>query len=240
MILRYILKPGPVDPFFADMVTLEVGMMHFAQYLGLKCATTGLIYAVDGTPVLLSQRFDRSAEFGKIHCEDFAQALGVDPGNKYDGGTLERAADLVGSLKSPEPMGTEGKRSFAQVCLYNYLMGNADNHLKNFSVAHLERSGKLVSVLAPFYDLVPARLFPSGDKEQTGLSLAGKKSRFKIKHFVELTRRLGLGDDVVPAFIDHFNKSRPMLKIIMDTLLLPKPRVEELEEYAAARLADLT
>lgn len=239
MILRYILKPQPTEPFFVDMVTLEVSMMHFAQFLGLKCAQTGLIYGIDGTPTLISRRFDRLEKSIKIHCEDFAQALGVDPGDKYDGGTLERAADLVLSLKAPEPIATESKQAFLKICLYNYLMGNADNHLKNFSIAHVENMGHLVSILAPFYDLVPARLFPSGDMEETGLSLAGKKSKFRLRHFRSLEKRLGVENGTVSDFISHFEKSRFMLKLILESLQVPKPRIDALDKYVSARLSDL-
>lgn len=234
---RFILKPQPSDPFYADMVLLELAMMHFAQFLQLRCAPTGLLYARDGIPSLLSRRFDRT-DSQKIHCEDFAQALGVEPGNKY-GGTLERAADLISGLQSSKNALDADKRAFIEVCLFNFLLGNADNHLKNFSIAHFQVEGKLISRLAPFYDLVPARLFPSGDTEETGLSLFGKKRRLKLKHFYNLADRMEVSTATVDEFVVRFKKAIPMLKTITESVFVPELKTNELLEYINYRLEDL-
>ena len=97
------------------------------------------------------QRFDRSPH-GRIHMEDFAQVLGVQPDMKYTQSYLAVAATLIDLAGCGESSVLELIRRIA----FNDLIGNADMHLKN--IALLYQDGRNAS-LSPAYDVVAQALY---------------------------------------------------------------------------------
>lgn len=78
-----------------------------------------------------------------------------------------------------------------EITLYSFLIGNADMHWKNFSLLH--RSDGLV-VLTPAYDLLATRLLLPSDKEETALSINGKKNKLTQADFLALGKHLLLNN----------------------------------------------
>ena len=68
--------------------------------------------------------------------------------------------------------------NFLERLVFCFLTGNADMHLKNFSLTH-----HLGFSLCPAYDLVPTALVVKEDEEQLALTLNGKKNRIKMEDF---------------------------------------------------------
>ncbi len=91
----------------------------------------------------------------RLHQEDLAQALGLASGSKYAEPEPSTAGRVAGLLRRSSSNSLADLRAFARLCLYNYLVGNCDNHLKNFSLMH---QGPWIR-LAPAYDLVPTAIF---------------------------------------------------------------------------------
>ncbi len=100
---------------------------------------------------LAVHRFDRSPD-GRIHMEDFAQVLGVQPELKYTQSYLEVAAILLDLPACGEQAVLELIRRIA----FNDLIGNADMHLKNMALRY--RDGRMAE-LSPAYDLVAQALY---------------------------------------------------------------------------------
>lgn len=104
----------------------------------------------DGLPTLVIERFDRSAA-GRIHQEDFSQALGASGDQKYQeyGGlvSLRRIADTLQRTTQSADMVT-----LARMTVLAAAVGNLDMHAKNLGVLHPldDEPG-----LAPAYDVVP-------------------------------------------------------------------------------------
>lgn len=156
VIVKY---PGEELP---ELMINEQLCMEAACSCGLNCAKTELIHI--GRGAITVERFDRTEPGTKIisgmvapvrrHQEDFAQIFGRLPnsGDKYaelEGGTIKRiAAFLRENSASP----ARDIRAFARLCLFNYAIGNCDNHLKNVSVLYA-KDWSTIS-LAPAYDLV--------------------------------------------------------------------------------------
>lgn len=96
---------------------------------------------------LAVERFDRDQP-GRVHVEDFAQVLGIDPDNKYTGGTY---ADVARVLSIIETIGEPGVHELVRRIAINELLGNLDCHLKNIGLLHNDdRSIEL----SPAYDIV--------------------------------------------------------------------------------------
>lgn len=106
---------------------------------------------------LLITRFDRRTQgdaVSRIHQEDFAQALGLGPGLKYQrNGTAGHAfsAKAVGAMLAQTESPGIARAAFLNITLANLLLGNTDNHAKNHALLYTGPR----PILAPAYDIVP-------------------------------------------------------------------------------------
>ena len=146
----HILKPEIAA--FPDTVQNEAFCMRVAKHLGLDVASVETTQ-IGGRTLLVVERYDRvvgaDGTVRRIHQEDFCQATGVAPEQKYqeDGGpSLSRIAGILRDLGAPGSL----ERLLEAVTL-NVLIGNGDAHGKNFSLLHADH-GALT--LAPLYDLM--------------------------------------------------------------------------------------
>ncbi len=146
----HILKPEIAA--YPNTVANEAYSMRLAKHLGLEVADVETT-EVAGRKLLVVRRYDRSVTddgvVERIHQEDFCQATGTRPDNKYqeDGGpSLRQIARIVESVATAG----DPERLLAAVTV-NVLLGNGDAHAKNLSLLH-QSSGALR--LAPLYDLM--------------------------------------------------------------------------------------
>ena len=151
-----------------DLPEVEYLCMSAAGLCGMSVAGVRLLGF--GNPVLSVERFDREAsraDGGMVvlrrHQEDMAQALGVNGGSKYaelGGGSVHVMAEL---LKRHGARPASDVAGLAQMVCLNYLVGNCDAHLKNFSILHegRDRDGGALVSLAPAYDVVSTTYFPN-------------------------------------------------------------------------------
>ena len=116
---------------------------------------------IDEFDALLIERFDRRVEADivtRIHQEDFAQALGFSselkyqrrgkPGRWFD---VAAALSVVDRTSDPE----QARLNFLLSTLFNFSIGNTDNHAKNYALLYNEPG---LPRLAPLYDMLPIRL----------------------------------------------------------------------------------
>ena len=82
------------------------------------------------------------------------------------------------------------------------MTGNADMHLKNFSLLTNEEDEV---TLSPAYDLLSTKILMPEDKEELALTLNGKKNNLRKKDFELFAEKLGINDKVKIVFtIDSF------------------------------------
>lgn len=171
---------------------LEYLCVHTANLLGVEAAHTELLDL--GGPVLCSERFDRASkgpEVMRLHQEDLAQAFGTTPSSKYaelPGGTASAVSSFI-RRKCARPIANIER--FARLSLFNYLIGNCDNHLKNLSVLYSADWSSLE--LAPAYDLVCTTWFPDLSREM-GMLLGdeGDIDSVRPTHLAEFAKQVGL------------------------------------------------
>lgn len=146
----HILKP--TIPRFPATTENEALMMGLARAIGLSVAPVEA-RAVAHRPYLLVTRHDRSRDAGvvtRLQQEDFCQAMGIPPEQKYaaEGGpTFKKSFDLLRSVATRPAVEI---LKLLDAAIFNAIIGNADAHGKNFSL--LYDDGEIV--LAPLYDLV--------------------------------------------------------------------------------------
>lgn len=117
-------------------------------------------YTVEpGRQFLAVQRFDRGPG-GHIHCEDFAQILGIEPGDKYNDpqGRSSYAAMLI-TLGQGMGLGEDAMHELMRRLMVNEMLGNYDAHVKNFGVVYLDGRHP---VLSPAYDVVAYAAYLQG------------------------------------------------------------------------------
>lgn len=208
--LNFIVKPEPkIDRVsegvsYKSSAVAELAAMHFADLLQLEVAESALLYLQDGQPALISKRFDR-LDGGKSHTEDCAQVLMAR--DKYRG-SHEQMANQLKKIEDAD----EKQRNFSRllkVILFNFLIGNSDGHLKNYSIFHRLENGVARFDLTPFYDILPIHLFARQDKDQLALTLNGKKRSIAKTDFQSLAVKLGIKVQTIDDFVSEFEANLP-------------------------------
>lgn len=183
----YILKPQVKD--FRNLPEAEQLVMSMADRCGIKTVPHGLIQT-DGEKAYITKRVDRIFEGEKtemLAMEDFCQLDFRLTQDKYKG-SYERCARIIERYSS-RPM-LDLTELYIRLVFF-YISGNSDMHLKNFSLIEtIPGSGEYV--LSPAYDLLPVNLVMPEDREQTALTLNGKKKNIRKKDFLAFADNCGI------------------------------------------------
>jgi len=225
----YILKP-PVERY-PEMPELEHLTMCMARCFGIKTAECGLIPLEDGQLSLITRRMDREGAF-KLHMEDMCQLTDRLTEQKYRA-SMEQVGKAV--LKYCTDPVYDALRLF-EITVFCFLTGNADMHLKNFSL--LYRPGGEIA-LSPAYDLLPTVLLLPEDREETALTVDGRKRRLERRDFVKFGHSLRLTERQIENALARARKSLPdVLDTLQEGLCTPdaKQRFKALIEERGSRV----
>jgi serine/threonine-protein kinase HipA len=130
----------------------EILALHLAAAAGINAAV-GRIVAVDGTPVAVITRFDRTSDHGRIPYLSAASMLQALRNEEH---AYTEVVDVM-RAKCVDPVADA--RELWRRIVFNLLITNVDDHLHNLGFLHL---GKGLWELAPAFDLNP---FPDKDRE---------------------------------------------------------------------------
>lgn len=111
----------------------------------------------EGRQFLAVRRFDRAGA-EHIHCEDFAQILGVEPQEKYNH-RLASYATMLSVLVNTPGLGLDAALEMVRRITVNDMLGNFDGHLKNYGVIY--QDGR-TPALSPAYDVVAYSAYLTG------------------------------------------------------------------------------
>jgi serine/threonine-protein kinase HipA len=207
---RYILKPQ--HHVYFQMPENEDLTMRMAEIIELEIPVHGMIWSKDNSLTYFIKRFDRKGQNDKIPVEDFAQLGGLSRDTKYDY-SMERVVNLINTYCTFPAV--ERAKLFKMV-LFNFLVGNEDMHVKNFSI--INRESKIE--LSPGYDLLNSTIELNKPAEEIALPVKGKKKNLTrdilIDYFgkerCELTNKvidnsLNIISDSIPLWMDLINIS---------------------------------
>ena len=177
----------------------EYSMMTLARMLGIDVPDIQLlpIEQIANIPAGIGQfgssafaikRFDRS-QGQAIHIEDFAQIFGVYPQDKYKTASMRNIAQVL-SIEGNEPDIAE----FIRRLVFNTLIGNADMHLKNWSVIYKD---KRAASIAPAYDFVSTIAYIPDDSAALKVSRSKKFSDFTFDELTHLAAKAMLPEKLV-------------------------------------------
>ena len=198
---HYILKPQ--SDIYPELPENEAITMSLAKTIGLEVPIHGLVYSKDQSMTYFIKRFDRIGHNKKLALEDFAQLSGEDRHTKYNS-SMEKVITVI------EQFCTFPKIEFVKLfklTLFNFLVGNEDMHLKNFSLITM---GNKIS-LSPAYDLLNTTITQKNAKEEIALPLRGRKNNLNKRDIFDYfaVERLGLNQKVIDGIIQEFQQAIP-------------------------------
>lgn len=185
----HILKPESRE--FPTVIFDEEYGARLARAVGLLDYETR-IEEFDGVAALVIERYDRASDApqGRVHQEDFNQALGavgIDKYQRYGGRTsLARMAAVLSTVGDRASM-----TRLLRLVVLSVAVGNLDLHAKNASLLH-PIDGSIL--LAPAYDVVPQVHQPNDG--ELGLAVDGEYQHRTItrEHLIAEGRGWGLRD----------------------------------------------
>jgi len=195
----HILKPAIER--FEGIVFNEAFCMQLARAIGLHAAKAEMAQ-VENIDYLLVERYDRvllkdpgdkSERLEREHQEDFCQALGIVPENKYQnegGPSLKQCFALLRELSSTPVIDLQ---RFLDAIILNFLIGNHDAHGKNFSLLYGRETR-----LAPLYDILSTAYYPELSKKMA-MKIGGEYVSDKVRpnDFEQLAEEAGLAKPMV-------------------------------------------
>lgn len=202
----YILKPP--SEYYPELPELENATMRMAEHCGIATVPNSLVYLQDETLCYITKRVDRTRK-GKLQMEDMCQLSERLTEDKYKG-SHEQVAKLVLKYSSSPLLDVS---NFYEQVLFSFFTGNADMHLKNFSLLEKENLGM---VLSPAYDLVPTVLVNPTDSEELALNLNGKKKKLDYNDFLAAYENGGLNKKVLDNTLELFRYCKPEMFAVLD------------------------
>lgn len=214
---KYILKPQ--TELYVNLPENEDLTMHLATMVNIKTVPHSLIRFKDGSLAYITKRIDRDKKKGKIPMEDMCQLTEKLTEQKYKG-SHEQIAKII-MLHSAYPV--LDLLTYFEVLLFCYLTGNADMHLKNFSLYKPANE----YILAPAYDLLSTKLVLPDDKDELALTLNAKKRKLKKSDFNHLLNTYKIDEKVIENIYEKYRKIVPQWLNFIDTSFLPQQMKEE-------------
>lgn len=225
----YILKPQTEQ--YLNLPENEDLSMHLAELAKIRTVPHSLIRFKDGSLAYITKRIDRDKKGNKIPMEDMCQLTEKLTEQKYKGSHEQIAKKIVEFSAYP----VLDLINYFEVLLFCYLTGNADMHLKNFSLY----KGTGEYTFTPAYDLLSTKLVIPEDNEELALTLNGKKRKLKKSDFDNLLKTFKVDEKAIENVYDKFRKILPQWNDFIDVSFLPEQMKEEYKYLIQNRSAIL-
>ena len=225
---NYILKPQNIQ--YPQMPENEHLSMKLAALFKIDIVPVNMIRLESGELCYITKRIDRNKDGSKNHMIDFLQILELE--DKYKG-TMEMVGKKIGDLTANTLL---DKVRFFELTVFNYIIGNNDMHLKNFSMWLSDQRW----TLSPAYDLLNVKIVLPTDKEDTALLLGGKKMNFNKDYFNRFGAVLKLNDKQINAVYKRLKKWLPKATQLIDMSFLTEDYKIVYKELVSQRTKLLT
>ena len=183
---------------FSRIPENEFSMMTLARLVGIDTPEIRLVDLGDiaGLPERMAtlkgkafaiKRFDRR-DGNAVHMEDFAQVFGIYPEAKYEKASYRNIAKVV-AMESATDI-----PEFIRRLTFNTLIGNADMHLKNWSMIYADPRQPS---LAPAYDLLSTIPYLPDTKAALNFSRTKRFDQFTEDELAHLAAKALLPEKLV-------------------------------------------
>lgn len=227
---RYILKPQTEQ--FKHLPEVEDLTMHLAELAKIKVVPHALVRFEDGVLAYITKRIDRTANGEKLAMEDMCQLSERLTEYKYNG-SYEQIAKIILQYATTPKLDVV---NFWEQVVFSWITGNADMHLKNFSLYSIRKGSY---ALTPAYDMVSTALVMPEDEEELALTLNSKKRKIKRSDFEVAMRGNGLEDKIMEKMFAKFEKATEKWFDFIDISFLPDDMKVRYKQIIAEKMASL-
>ena len=226
----FILKPQ--NMLYPHLPENEDLTMRLAAVFGIETPLHGLIYVKGGSLTYFIRRYDRPTRKKKVHVEDFAQLSGRSRETKYDS-SMEKVVEIIEKYTTFPAL--ELSKLFERT-IFNWITGNEDMHLKNFSIIVRDKKVEL----APAYDFVNTSIVLN-NPEEMALPLNGKKNNLKRSDLVDYfgRKRLQLSEKVIQNILSRITSVNNDWWMLIQRSFLPDDMKIRYHQMIGERVARL-
>lgn len=222
---QFILKPP--HQIYQEVPQNEDVTMRLAKVVGIEIPLHGMIYNIDGSLSYFIKRFDRLGN-KKIAVEDFSQLLRYSRETKYES-SMEK---VISVIEKHCTFPILEKVKLLRLVIFNFLIGNEDMHLKNYSL--IRREDKVE--LSPSYDLLNTTIILRGS-EEIALPIRGKKSKLTTSDLLDYFggERLNLSKQILKEELLRFESCLSQWKELLMNSFLSEGMRHSYEELIKER-----
>lgn len=228
---RFILKPQ--NPMYPELPENEDLSMRLAKVSGIEIPLHCLLYSIDGSLTYCIKRFDRLEKNKKAALEDFSQLLKLKRETKYDA-SMEKVGAVIDRFCTFPSI---EKVKLFRLTLFNYLIGNEDMHVKNFSL--ITKKGKVE--LSPAYDLINTTIVLGSPHEELALPVKGKKNKLTREILIDYygIERLGLNDKIISRIMEKIRSVLPVWEKLINNSFLSDEMKDKYASLITQRMAKI-
>ncbi len=250
---KYILKPIPRDHDstvnLKDIVQNEhLSMQISSQIFKINTAYNGLIEFSDGELAYITKRFDYSLKGSekkivKVDQEDFASVLEYTSENHTKNYKYESSYEEV-ALKIKEVVAAyiPALEDFYKRIVLNYLIGNGDAHLKNFSI--IKDVDRTDYSLSPNYDILYTKYHLPKEDGAMGLELFkenetkafGAMGYYTLEDFETFAEMIGLKEKRLEKVYEDILNTQEQVYDLIDRSYMSKEAKKSYKENYENRL----
>ena len=195
----------------ARLVGIDVPPLHLVDIDEIGNLPQG-VGALTGQALAI-ERFDRMPGGGAVHMEDFAQIFAVYPEDKYRKASARNIAQVIAAEGSEDDI-----VEFVRRLTFNTLIGNADMHLKNWSIIYPDRH---TAALAPAYDYVSTIAYIPDDNAAINFSRTKRFAEYSEDELSHLSAKallpkklvLDSAHETVALFHQHWQAEKRNLPL---------------------------
>ena len=228
---RYILKPQTER--FECLPEMEDLTMHLAEIARIPIVPHALIRFADGELNYITRRIDRTDDGRKLPMEDMCQLAGKLTEQKYQG-SYELIAKLIERYSSVPKLDLV---NFWEQVVFSWIVGNADMHLKNFSL-YSEKAGRYV--LTPTYDQVSTAIVMPEDTDQLALPLNGFQKKLLSMDFAQAMELSGLNRQMAQRIFNRFIPLKEKWFACIDASFVSEQQKVQFKELISDRIETLS
>ena len=206
---------------------MEHAIADMARKSGIDMAETRLLGEPYGVRCFATRRFDRPGSGRRVHMVSMANLAGVDP---LPESSMFGYAQLIGHVRRLMPQSPEAERETFRRMVFNVVVGNRDDHLKNFSFL-MDPDGTWSC--SPAYDLTYTADRDRGHK----LSVApNRDSKIRLDDVLAVQRQTSLARQEALEIVDEVREgTRGWIDLATD-LGIPDDYAREINQHIQDQL----
>ena len=220
----HILKPEIIN--FLNSAYNEHFCLSLANAIGLEAAKTSF-RKIGTIPCIIIERYDRKGT-KRLHQEDFCQALGKLPTQKYQnegGPSLKDCFDLLNDIS---PYLIQDRLRVIDYVFYNFIVGSTDAHGKNYSIVY-DHDSHIPPRLAPLYDVLCCQIYKEHSRKMA-MKIDDKYIANEVyaRHWERFCQLIGIS---FPEFKERTQSICKGIPMFMNTIISSHEKHKEFQEY---------